>query len=265
MINSDKSIVAFLDILGYEQWLQRHTPEEARRAILRHFKAIEEGGEHESSPFKLFFKSIAIHSLSDSLILVLPESDNLEHAFPGLGKKASREFSIKNFLGIVAWIAFHLTSDTKSLIRGAVTFGQYYQHELNTPANQFVFSKALHKASYLERQANMPRIIVEDVIQKDILAPEDVLTFRDEDGQYCLDLYTTSIQTHVASRERYLGEITSSLKEQWAALSSMERVRQERILQKLFWFTNYHNRSIDELFRRQEITDPARFKIELPV
>ena len=199
MISSENSIVTFLDILGYAQWVQDTKPEQAIKALEKHFLAFDEIKKHPSHIYKTLFDNISIHSLSDSLVIVLPDIDKLPSAFPEFPEKTDSDwFSIQTYLGIVSWIAFHLIVDTKSLVRGAITKGQYFQKEISSSNNQFVFSKALYKAHRLEQKAGTPRIIIEDSIQQDILSKEKSLSslaFRDDDEvlfRYLYNFYSSS-------------------------------------------------------------------------
>lgn len=263
MINSDNCIVAFLDILGYEQWLENFTPVEAREIISRHFYSLEVGKLFDSSPFKTFYESVSMYSLSDSIIIVLQESEGLEHAFPGSGgKEESKITCYQHFMGVVSSVAFGLTSDSKLLIRGAITFGQFYQSSLHPAKHNFIFSKALHKAYNLERQADVPRIIVDDTLIKKGYFESH--TLRDTDGQYCLDIYVVNAPMNLERREKYLGEIVTSLKEQWNRVSKMVGKKKTEVLHKLYWFSRYHNRSVDKLYELEQIKDKDKFKIALP-
>lgn len=149
--------VAFLDVLGYSEFLKNAT----NKDIDLYYSHLEEGirevkyQDKFTSPFtprKDFIQKsgLIIRLFSDNILLAVKQTGNCIKDME----------NYQNLLFLILCIQNFFLTKYNILIRGGVTIGKFAASE------DIVFGKALVKASELEKEAKSPRVILD---KKDIL------------------------------------------------------------------------------------------------
>lgn len=169
-IGNKKHLVAFLDILGFENHVEKYlNPEkESDKDILTKIKSAYQNALN-SSILDFFEKEyykeqglkIQYKQFSDCTCLSIPFSGN---------SKEEDAFIICSFINLLREF-YYTMIDSDLLIRGGVAIGCHYEDD------NIIFSEGLIKAYKLESKAVFPRIILDDeLVQsiKKIWADEDL-------------------------------------------------------------------------------------------
>lgn len=215
-----KSIIAFIDILGFKELISSNKPGESLKSIYSTFlKCFKEHTEFSIATIKTF---------SDNILFVFPavEEGNLGNIFLTLSA-LQRELLLEGFV-----------------IRGAITVGDIHV------GDQIIFGKGLVDAYTLESQkAIMPRIILSDEAKK--LCQEYLKSYAREFD----DPYAKSLLKDVDGFWflNYLNDDYD--KDATAAYLSAHKIFLEnrlnlygsniRVFEKYVWLANYHNTFCD--------------------
>ena len=247
-MKSDNVIVCFLDVLGYQQLVDGKSPEEVYNNFLKavSLKDIMERKYKEGSTVS---KNINMQILSDSIIFTI-DLDNISdfhESFKLLDKKG---FATDYFFYFIISFYIYFVINVKYLLRGGIAKGQYYQEKLDKPENQFIFSKAQVEAFRLENVAYFPRVVVSDILCKQISEDTNISDMikesiiKDRDGLYYLDIYRFFLIKKF--NEKLRKELLSSICE--VIKSKLKKHKGNfKIMQKYEWFLNYHNDKIMEM------------------
>lgn len=169
-----KSIVCFLDILGYTELVNRqyakdNNPEEAiplfknlLTEVLNYHTSLVSTPADEQIPdyVKIMHqthKDIKINLLSDSILISLPLSDD---------NKTNHLFQISIMLTYAAHVCLMFAAQTLFFLRGAITIDDHCE-EFIDPNNKhlFIFSKALIRAYELEKsEAKYIRVLIDNSV-----------------------------------------------------------------------------------------------------
>ncbi len=269
-INSSKSLVAYLDILGYSDLVNTEYANICYGVIdaslFRWHNYLE---THKHNLGEAVKRHITLQVMSDSFIVVFNE----EAALSEEGSENTRQLFLMIFLTLISYLVQDCMRGLKHLFRGAVVRSQYYQQKFdNLDSGTFIFSKALCEAHKLEKNiASVPRILVDKSVLEDLdfslLCKEsrpDRELLRDSDGFYCLNLYS-SMFADIALAP-ILREVAGIVKK------GIENKKDIEILRKYIWFANYHNELVQGIIKSEaaipslkEIKeDRASMLIEIP-
>lgn len=197
-----KAIVAYLDILGYQDLVRRAMgKEDLVKRIERLFyrtsigaveglgnmdlSDIVKGGAKEEERYRQLVKRTRVRNNADSFIFVLPVPD------VGLHSPETSAFIETYFLTITMFVIYFI-AQIGYLLRGGVSIGNHYESERERQL--FIFSEAHNRAVTLEsKKADNPRIVMDEHLQlyfEQVSYPFiDRFFYKDEDGCYCLDIY----------------------------------------------------------------------------
>ncbi|MFA6217795.1 MAG: hypothetical protein WDL87_09130 [Candidatus Omnitrophota bacterium] len=224
--NYDKVILAFIDILGYKELIQDRSAEEVYGLIYEALKPKYQVSKDPDHPAQKYANEIKVQVLSDSIIMFIDET------------KVRTIGPI--FLHYLCEFCLKFIANTGFLLRGGIASGNYFQEQLTSPKNQFIFSKALIAAYQLEQEASYPRILFSD----NLLTSGGVFNdyaVRDFDGLRILDIYKDSVHYPQNYREYIFHQIIQSL----GKVKSLDR----GVLKKQFYFKQYHNKKVEEIIK----------------
>jgi hypothetical protein len=257
-MESKKSLILFLDILGYCAWVKEAKSYETIYRIFNdlYFKHELFGDMAENENFtKGFKKSLDLYIVADSLVFVL----NLEDE-----KYKTTYISI--FLQYVAYFIMEFISRTGFLLRGGLAYGDFVLKDIyGKKTNIFIFSKAYNRAVVLEKTTKFPRIVIDDSFLQEFdknynsgALERGFLKFRWEicyfDYYYKMEKYY-----HPYLAKKLLLQIRNIITKVYHA--GRKNFPQD-VKEKYFYFSDYHNELIDRMFRAQLIeTDFKKLKL----
>lgn len=222
--NYDNAILAFIDILGYTELIKTKSAEGIYNLIYEALSIKHSVATNPNHPAQPYADAIKVQVLSDSLIMFIDAT--------------SLETTGCNFLPYLCEFCLKFIGNTGLLLRGGIASGSYFQKQLTSPKNQFIFSKALVAAYQLEQKANYPRILLSDEFFGLGKVFEDYST-TDFDGVRFLDIYKDSKNYPPSYKKELFMKIHASL--------NKGGVQDKRILAKQFYFKQYHNKRMQEI------------------
>jgi len=238
-INSSQALVAYLDILGYSDLVNREYANICYgvidSSIFRWHNYLE---KHKHNLGQVVRRHINLQVMSDSFVIIFNE----EAALSEEGSESSRQLFLMIFLTLISYLVQDCMRGLKHLFRGAIVRSQYYQQKFaNLDNATFVFSKALCEAHKLEKNiASVPRILIDKSVLEgfdfSLLCKEsrpDRELLRDNDGLYHLNLYSSMFNDTALAP--ILREVAGIVKK------AIENTKDIVILRKYVWFANYHN------------------------
>lgn len=204
-MNSNNCIVAFIDILGYKQMTEEHTPQQVYDDIVKLFE-YESSLIKDEPESKKVIEETKLQVIGDSLIFVLDlENENLP-LMPEKIKKygiPKEYFYFQCFLIKICFFVIGLMNNPLyRFVRGGIVKGKYFQKSIKgNSENQFVFSEALSRAFMLEKDyAITPRILLGEDMEEYLftLIRDDIPGWieinRDEDDRPLVDVYSTQLR-----------------------------------------------------------------------
>jgi hypothetical protein len=249
----DTALVAFVDVLGYS-WLVKNFGQNID--VIKGIEAIFEGatgiGERlsQASAEKMLvdiLSTVRIGFVSDSIVVVANLSQ-AEQIDPDNG----RQNSMLTLGGYLSCISTSFIAKTGLLLRGGIAAGPHYEN--STQISRFLFSWAYLRACELEKQAIMPRIVID---QKTAPQFEDLgMSWHDNNYQgKIFDFY------HLFARPEFTSMAHIVLADIMNGVSrNLEYNRKNsKELSKITHFVNYHNRRI-----AQPDINLIRYTIEIP-
>lgn len=236
-----RSVVAFIDILGYMDLVKSANSEKDSQALLgRLHNALQSAREtvdpnrSEDTMPKLGDKdSSAFRAFTDNIVIGAPIRDDGEIELDGVFD------SLSYFQVCMAIEGF--------FVRGAIAIGDLYMDDIA------VFGAGLIEAYEGESTlARDPRIVLAPSAQLAVNrhlesygrgshAPQNRYLLRDSDGQYFVNYLDTIIPVDGCFYEKELGAHKARIEEKLALLRSRPSV-----LAKYLWATNYHNYWCDQ-------------------
>lgn len=176
---NEKAIVGFLDILGYDAIVKKMIDdiEFVKRFddlmygitvnMLQKFKNLQLSAiTHDKTVDEAYFKkvvdAIKVRFIYDNIIFSLPLSD-ITFSSQEFDKKTTVLNCIETFFSLISMFSTFFIGKMGSLLRGGISIGSHYESEKDNYL--MIFSEAHNKAVRLEREANYPRIILEESLR----------------------------------------------------------------------------------------------------
>ncbi len=225
-VNIENAVLVFIDILGYKKLIENKNPGDIYNFINEALEPKDKVASDPDHPACEYAKKIKVQVLSDSVIMFIDLKDVEEMG--------------RIFLNYICEFCLNFIANTGLLLRGGIAVGSYFQKELTSPKNQFIFSKALVAAYQLEQEAYYPRILLAD----NLCASERVFnefSITDFDKVKILDVYHDSDKYPTSYRNRIFNGIVESL--------GKNKGIGRRILKKQFYFQQFHNRRVREILK----------------
>jgi len=259
-INSKRTLVAYLDVLGYKNLVKNSSPEQFYDLMEKIFletrtylsavypDKVETPLEIERQCTAEVINAIKFHLISDTFILYL-ECDEVISINKKFYEKIDHDYTaVVLFFHIVATFVLIFIQKTGVLLRGGISLGDFYKRPLVDSARldgDFIFSSALVAAAELEKEAHNPRILIDNDLyqlwkekkEKFKLKQKNVenAIARDSGGKYFLDFYYL-LQSFF--QEVWLSEIAQHIR------ISLKEKKPIKIYKKWIWFRNFHNTRI---------------------
>ncbi len=248
---SKNAVVCFLDVLGFKTLLHEHDAffiHEAFEVLLTSTYDLK------TSPHSGFLiKDVRVRIFSDSIIIVLEETDNVLSAI---------EFY--EFLKFVSVFNVLFIQFTGYFLRGGIAVGTYQERKIYNEINLFINSSALNTAVELEKNANVPRVLIDrKSVNKMNLTTEKSksLILSGSDSYLYLDIYEGhGFGKYTEDIIQWTSEMQGHVEKQCST-----NVNHRSILDKYRWFQKYHNSKIEELIKKDKIPEStAPFIKDLP-
>lgn len=243
---STNSLVALLDILGYKNLL-----EESLDNIHVTFEVILKDIENKNQNNTEFYSGIEIKIFSDSIIVTL----DLEHI-------EDKALTTARFLYFLSSFTCFFISETKYFLRGGVAIGGYAQKRLVNNENFLIYSEALNIASELEKQADVPRILLSSEIVR-LLKSKDLnnsMVIEGSDKLNFLDIYSLFSKD---DKNIHLANTFNEFKEA-IVLQARKNINNRRVLNKLYWFQEYHNKKLWDLKTSSVLNNIDNLLVRIP-
>ena len=229
------SVVAFLDLLGYSERIQRaESIDEANQELRAIRAALDKAARWVKTGDGSPGAARQTRFFTDCLVIGDPVHDYRAAAEPELG-------SLFFFLGL-----FQLEMILQGVfVRGALSVGHLYMDE------QLIFGDALLDAVEAERNlARDPRIVLCDsameCVKKHLTwygsperAPHNLALLRDADGHVFIDYLTQTILVEEHDQGPYFRELQQHRNQ---VVSCLKRYRPKpKVWSKYLWVGHYHN------------------------
>lgn len=238
-----KCYVAFLDILGYKNYIKETDPNE----ILKNIETFIFGTESNHFGLKRRFgitgEDVNILCISDSIII------SIEKEKPCA-------------LDAIAWLCgasqMQLLLHENLLMRGAISFGDFYMNEHNRINSTILFGKAYNDAYALEEKTVIyPRIIIDEntIDSFDGKSSSSFLKCDPHDGCYFVDYLrhiddpdeTNDLILEMKHEEGYVDNVRGKLEKARKYIDDMiEKGKTMSIKMKYRWTKNYIGRFLKE-------------------
>lgn len=245
-VKYSKSVVAYLDVLGFRGLVKKSRAGEISKLI----RIVK----NEIKPFSSFAKraEIKFQSFSDLTVISVPV-------------KLSGGFAL--FDSALSFVVSHLgfaqsrLIDERILIRGAITVGDIVK------SYGQMYGPALIRAYDLERkEAHYPRIIVDapllSLVRRDKRKNENIRNYlrSDTDGF----AYVDYLRLQIDELEGEVSQWLDFLKRHKEFIeSSLSRfTSDEKIVQKYRWLSDYHNVVVGEVADKESDLDLKRYLLE---
>jgi len=280
MINSQNTLVAYLDILGYRGIIENETPEDFYNSIVDTFNYIQgfidflstdEIIKSSTVPTSALSnaeiaKAFGFKILSDTIIIYCDYND-IERINKKYFEKVDNEsIGAILFLNMVSSFVLEFIARTGYLLRGSICLGKFYTNTFGSCLlkGEFVFSEAFVRGYDLEQLAIHPRILVDealyDLLKSKLESESDTFLFesaikQDKDGELYFDFYENLRDQDADIKQYRLVNITKQI-------NNMLTVKQDdkRVWKKWYWFKEYHNEKIKS-FAKSENQDLSELLI----
>lgn len=246
-IESKKSLVLFLDILGYRHWVEKNISYEGIYQIFDelYFKHERFGDMAENENFTRGFKQqLNLYIVSDSIVLLLNLEDD---------KNKITYMSI--FLQYVSRFIIEFISKTGFLLRGGFTCGDFVLKDIRGKKdNIFIFSKAYNRAVELEEETEFPRIIVDNSFVHEF---DQIYKKESLENGFLKYHWNTCYFDYYYKLEKYFSPNLSKkllLQTKDIITKVYQRGRKNfnnKVKEKYYYFRDYHNSLIDKMLRAQ--------------
>lgn len=262
MINSQKTLVAYLDILGYRDIIKNKSPEDFYESIVLtindyqqlrdslHPNKVESDAAREQQCIAELLKSVGFKILSDAIIMYWDFND-IERVNNKFYEEIDHDYSGTVILfNMISTFVLLFTARTGYLLRGGVCLGKFYTNTFDSLLDgELIFSEALVKGYELEKSANHPRILVDESLYNlweskvESLSkhkPAAILQVKqDKDGEFYIDIYEIIRTCTVDVKKEWLANIIKQLNNMLVA-----KKNDRRVWRKWYWFKEYHNEKI---------------------
>ncbi len=262
MINSKRTLVAYLDIMGYREIINNKSPDDFYDSIAFVFenlqllmagvqpKKLESRAEIERQCLADLIKTVKFKIMSDAIIMYCDFND-IEHVNKKYYEKVDHDYSgTVLFFHVLSSFVLLFISGTGYLLRGGVCLDEFYTNTFDSLLDgELIFSKAFVRGYELEQLANYPRILVDEPLYDIWKSRVESLSVqksktegqvkRDRDGELYVDLYEFLRGYPKDLKKKSLESIIKQIK---IMLAKKEDDR--RIWKKWHWFKEYHNEKI---------------------
>ena len=226
-----KSVVAFIDILGYKEKIKEIETAGEIQNFIKKFKKILDDSFFRVSEYQLFHY-YKMKSFSDNILIGYPIREDCEQ-------------ELISVFGLLTYLQINMSLQG-FFLRGAITIGNLYIDE------DIIMGEGLLSAYNAERElARDPRIILTDsalVAVKEHLkyyaehyrdfAPQRRYLLKDADGQYFLN-YLLELKEPDESIGPFVEEMN---KHKQVIEKNLNKYLQiPRVWSKYAWAANYHN------------------------
>lgn len=266
MVNSNRTFLAYLDILGYRNIINEQSPRKFYAKIIECFKDLKllQAGilPKEKKTEKdihneytgLVLEKIKFSILGDAIIVSCNFEDVKKLTEKYYEKSNAYFTAIALFSYTVATFVSLFIKTTGYLLRGGVDIGQFYEDKFpdDLLKGNFVFSKALVGAYILEQEAIYPRILVSKrfyrLWRKEVgsvalkSGSHKNLIRQANDGVFYIDYYETFSGSSSTVIKLWVDNVLLKVPDM---LRPGNQVREE-VKRKWFWFKDYHNSKIKE-------------------
>lgn len=207
----NKSVIAYIDILGYEDLVDFHSDnidviKKIEKVLANRlnwadeFQKLANGSPiRKANQIRLARQSYRI--VSDTIMVCMPLANNPLYT-PEATQNENELWYLKMFLWDISSLYSFFMAKLGFTFRGGIAIDEHYENIMNKSANLFIFSKALIKAYKCEKQAkelNCPGILIghsfiDEVCDRCDAKDESCLffddaTFKDEYGNILLNIY----------------------------------------------------------------------------
>lgn len=245
----DQAIVAFIDILGYSELVGRLMKSLAGIRIIENaiqgssvglFNAMKSRISFPEPYHKYYhqlLRAIDVKFISDTILITL-NLNKTEVEFPDFNKDERLFHCIHIYLRNVCMLSTIFIATTGLVIRGGISMGSHYetQHE----SSLFIFSQAYLNAYRLEKEARLPRILIDNELFQFLkgfpLSGMGDFFFDDEDKK-CLNIYAHF--DRIVEPRLFLQGIKTRVVQ-----NIIQNRRNESALEKLLYFCQFHNRKV---------------------
>ena len=267
----DMAIVAFVDVLGYKQLVQRTmTNRETIRRLEGIFSQATEmldkvksmSLDHPDPNLQDYYNKMAstlrADLVSDTILSRLFLS-KIDFSYPGFTEEETLCNAVHLFFQYLSMVCTLFIRNTGLILRGGISMGSHYESEpVSGNRGLFIFSDAYINAYQLEQKAKMSRILIDDALYaylKEASYDTTKHLYKDDDGCKCFDFY--SFLQHDEQSQDCLKNIQQGL------MANMRfSFEDPHALKKLVSFAKYHNRKIckDQLDFEQLAVDFGPFE-----
>jgi hypothetical protein len=253
----DKTLVSYVDVLGFAELLKERTPTDVARLLTTMKQNFAAGGR--------------VHRTRNDEIVKIFKSFN----FSDLIVRTTRIEPVADVGEIIDWELYYLSENQLSLavegilIRGAICVDDLVAER----EDSIVFGPALVRSYRLEREyAVYPRIVIDRDLIYEAKDEGYIATWQDfysqgEDGAYFVDyLFGVSLTGLVAglpgdqpnAEERIRQHRDMIVNFIAKRITGQNRQVSERIKQKWMWLALYHNSTMLRLKKRLEQSPKGR-------
>lgn len=266
MIDSQKTLVAYLDILGYKDIIRKESPKDFYDSIKNVFEGVrilrdsvqpnkvESNAEREQQCTADLLKTIKYKILSDVIIIYWDYND-IERVNNQYYEEIDHDYSATVlFFDMVSTFVLQFIKVTGFLLRGGVCLGKFHSNTFDSCLlnGELIFSEAFVRAYELEQSANYPRILVDEPLydlwktKVESLSVHKSKTIvqvsRDRDGELYLDIYKILNDSPKDFKKGALSPIIKRINDMLAS-----KKNDRRAWNKWHWFKEFHNEKIKSL------------------
>lgn len=226
-----RSVVAFIDILGYQEKVKKAVREGEEELLLKNLRsAFDETYQHIKDEAKDNRPDWLVKGFTDNIIIGYPVRHDAE---------VEMGYMISNLC------TFQLMMTLRGFfIRGGIAIGNLYMDD------EIVFGEGLIEAFEIEQnKARDPRIILScsaiEYLKHHLKyyssieqAPQYYHLLKDRDGQFFINYLYPIIEFEY---DNFIGEEEILRHKQIVESRLMEHITEPPIWSKYFWVANYHN------------------------
>ncbi len=215
----------------------------------------------------LGFSDIINQTIDENIRHIETFNQHISHVLEIIKVEYERMFSIKMFSGCICVSCKKDTHDLQYLltelsyvqlyfstngifIRGGLSQGPHFENE------NMIYSKGLIRAYELERQANYPRILIEDELAESLRNADHEFIMKSPDGRYFLD-YLDFLYQEGMGQEEFLQFHKESIINQ-----INQNLHNPIVLDKYKWLSEYHNNKFREFFSKDDYFEDPYIEIE---
>lgn len=250
--------VAFLDILGFKEFVNRSEFTDVHGLYESISNVIENAASHSKSKYLKYdvLKNIRFHVISDTIVIYIPKHE---------------KYSLYALIFLTNTMISNLLLYKPILIRGGISAGRFYDD------GKFLFGSALNNAATLENKAIYPRILIDkdvyDNYKRDFRMREDRAVYEDleeKQGKFVIsdpfvkdsNFYILNYINYFLTRICYIHEktnvenIISVFSSQ--IINTISDSSDDKIVKKNVYFAKMYNRELDNV--KNYVTTLSSFK-----